>query len=90
MKMAEEDFDAVIDTNLKGTFHCIRAVSRQMLRQRSGRIINLCICSQEFCGNAGQANYAASKAGVIGTDKECGKRTGFQRNYRKCDCSGIY
>ena len=65
MKMAEEDFDAVIDTNLKGTFHCIRAVSRQMLRQRSGRIINLSSVSGVL-GNAGQANYSASKAGVIG------------------------
>ena len=65
MKMAEEDFDAVIDTNLKGTFHCIRAVSRQMLRQRSGRIINLSSVSGVL-GNAGQANYSASKAGIIG------------------------
>ena len=68
MKMAEEDFDAVIDTNLKGTFHCIRAVSRQMLRQRSGRIINLSSVSGVL-GNAGQANYSASKAGVIGLTK---------------------
>ena len=68
MKMAEEDFDAVIDTNLKGTFHCIRAVSRQMLRQRSGRIINLSSVSGVL-GNAGQANYSASKAGIIGLTK---------------------
>ena len=60
MKMAEEDFDAVIDTNLKGTFHCIRAVSRQMLRQRSGRIINLSSVSGVL-GNAGQANYSDIK-----------------------------
>ena len=72
MKMAEEDFDAVIDTNLKGTFHCIRAVSRQMLRQRSGRIINLSSVSGVL-GNAGQANYCAAKAGVIGLTKSAAK-----------------
>ena len=72
MKMAEEDFDAVIDTNLKGTFHCIRAVSRQMLRQRSGRIINLSSVSGVL-GNAGQANYSASKAGIIGLTKSFAK-----------------
>ena len=72
MKMAEEDFDAVIDTNLKGTFHCIRAVSRQMLRQRSGRIINLSSVSGVL-GNAGQANYSASKAGLIGLTKSVAK-----------------
>ena len=71
-KMAEEDFDAVIDTNLKGTFHCIRAVSRQMLRQRSGRIINLSSVSGVL-GNAGQANYSASKAGVIGLTKSAAR-----------------
>ena len=72
MKMTEEDFDAVIDTNLKGTFHCIRAVSRQMLRQRSGRIINLSSVSGVL-GNAGQANYSASKAGVIGLTKSAAR-----------------
>ena len=71
-KMAEEDFDAVIDTNLKGTFHCIRAVSRQMLRQRSGRIINLSSVSGVL-GNAGQANYSASKAGVVGLTKSAAR-----------------
>ena len=64
MKMSEDDFDAVVDTNLKGAFHCIRFVSRAMIRQRSGRIIN---------GNAGQANYAASKAGVIGLTKSAAR-----------------
>ena len=72
MKMAEEDFDAVIDTNLKGTFHCIRAVSRQMLRQKSGRIINLSSVSGVL-GNAGQANYSASKAGIIGLTKSAAR-----------------
>lgn len=72
MKMSEADFEAVIDTNLKGTFHCIRAVSRQMLRQRSGRIINLSSVSG-ILGNAGQANYSASKAGVIGLTKSAAR-----------------
>jgi 3-oxoacyl-[acyl-carrier protein] reductase len=68
MKMSEEDFDAVINTNLKGAFNCIRHISRQMLKQRSGRIINIASVSGVL-GNAGQANYSASKAGVIGMTK---------------------
>ena len=65
MKMSEEDFDAVLDTNLKGAFHTIQAVSRQMLKQRSGRIVNISSVVG-VSGNAGQANYSASKAGIIG------------------------
>lgn len=68
MKMSEEDFDQVIDTNLKGAFNTIRFASRQMLRQKSGRIINMSSVSG-VTGNAGQANYAASKAGLIGLTK---------------------
>ncbi len=68
MKMSEEDFAAVIDTNLKGAFHTIRHASRYFLKQRSGRIINLSSVSGVM-GNAGQANYSASKAGVIGLTK---------------------
>ncbi len=68
MKMTEEDFSAVIDTNLKGTFYTMRFVSRQMLKQRSGRIINMASVVG-VTGNAGQVNYAASKAGVIGMTK---------------------
>ena len=68
MKMSEEEFDQVLDTNLKGTFNTIRHVSRQMLKQRSGKIINISSVSGVL-GNAGQANYAASKAGVIGLTK---------------------
>ena len=68
MKMIEEDFDAVIDANLKGCFNTIKAVSRQMLKQRAGRIINITSVSG-ILGNAGQANYAASKAGIIGLTK---------------------
>ena len=72
MKMSEEDFDKVLDTNLKGTFHTIRAALRQMIRQRSGRIINMASVVG-VSGNAGQANYAASKAGVIGLTKTAAK-----------------
>ena len=72
MKMSEEDFDQVIETNLKGAFHTIRFASRQMLRQKSGRIINLSSVVG-VTGNAGQANYAASKAGVIGLTKSAAR-----------------
>lgn len=72
MKMTETDFDQVIETNLKGTFHTIRFAARQMLRQKSGRIVNLSSVVG-VAGNAGQANYAASKAGVIGLTKSAAK-----------------
>lgn len=68
MKMKEEDFDVVLNINLKGTFNTIRHLSRQMLKQRSGKIINISSVSG-ILGNAGQANYTASKAGVIGLTK---------------------
>lgn len=68
MKMSEEDFDAVIETNLKGAFNCMRHVARQMLKQKAGRIINISSVSGVL-GNAGQTNYCASKAGVIGMTK---------------------
>lgn len=68
MKMSEEDFDAVIATNLKGAFNTIRHLARQMLKQKSGKIINISSVSGVL-GNAGQANYAASKAGIIGLTK---------------------
>lgn len=75
MKMSEDDFDAVIDTNLKGAFNCIRHVSRQMLKQRSGRIINISSVSGVM-GNVGQANYCASKAGIIGLTKSVARELG--------------
>jgi len=68
MKMSEEAFDQVISTNLKGAFNTIRFASRQMLKQRSGRIINMSSVVG-VTGNAGQANYSASKAGIIGLTK---------------------
>ena len=72
MKMSEEDFDVVLDTNLKGAFHTIQAVSRQMLKQRSGRIVNISSVVG-VSGNAGQANYSASKAGIIGMTKSAAR-----------------
>lgn len=68
MRMEEKDFDSVINTNLKGTFLMTKAVSRQMLKQRYGRIINMASVVG-ITGNQGQANYSASKAGVIGLTK---------------------
>ena len=68
MKMKEEDFDSVLNVNLKGTFNTIRHTTRWMLKQKGGKIINISSVSG-ILGNAGQANYAASKAGVIGLTK---------------------
>ena len=72
MRMSEEDFDRVIAINLKGAFNCIRHVSRQMIKQRSGRIVNISSVSGVM-GNAGQANYCASKAGIIGLTKSAAR-----------------
>ncbi len=68
LRMTEEDWDAVLNVNLKGTFHCTKAVVRHMAKQRSGKIVNIASVVGEM-GNAGQANYSASKAGVIGLTK---------------------
>lgn len=72
MRMKESEWDEVIETNLKGVFNGIKAVSRPMMRQRSGRIINLASVVG-VAGNAGQANYTAAKAGVIGLTKTAAK-----------------
>ena len=72
MMMKDEDFDAVINANLKGTFLCMKAVSRLMMRQRYGHIVNLSSVVG-LRGNAGQVNYAASKAGVVGMTKSLAK-----------------
>ena len=72
LQMKEEDFDAVLDTNLKGAFLCMKAVYHPMMKQRYGRIINISSVVG-LRGNAGQANYAASKAGLIGMSKSIAK-----------------
>ena len=72
LRMSEEDFDKVLDTNLKGAFFCCKAAAKRMMRQRYGRIINLSSVVG-LRGNAGQANYAASKAGLIGLTKSLAK-----------------
>jgi 3-oxoacyl-[acyl-carrier protein] reductase len=68
LRMKEEDWDAVIDTNLKGAFHLVRAAARPMMKQRYGRIINIASVVA-LTGNAGQANYTSAKAGLIGLTK---------------------
>ncbi|WP_172252755.1 3-oxoacyl-[acyl-carrier-protein] reductase [Saccharibacillus deserti] len=72
MRMKEEEFDDVIETNLKGVFNCIKAVTRPMMKQRSGRIVNISSVVGAI-GNAGQVNYTAAKAGVIGMTKSCAR-----------------
>ncbi len=75
MRMKQADWDEVMDVNLGGVFICTQAVIRQMMRQRSGRIINM-TSIVGLAGNAGQANYAASKAGIIGFTKSVAKEVG--------------
>ena len=75
MLMSEEDWDVVLRTNLKGVFNCCKAAARKMVRQRSGRIVNVSSVSG-IAGQAGQTNYAASKAGVIGFTKSLAKELG--------------
>lgn len=75
MRLKDEDWDAVLQTNLTGTMYCTRAVLRPMIRQKSGRIINISSVVG-LMGNAGQANYAAAKAGIIGLTKATAKEVG--------------
>ena len=75
LRMSDADWDEVLATNLKGTFFCMRAVSKIMMRQRAGRIINMASVIG-LIGNAGQANYAASKAGIIALTKSAAKELG--------------
>lgn len=75
MRMAEQDFDQVIATNLKGVWNCMKAVCRPMMKQRWGRIVSMSSVVG-VAGNAGQVNYAASKAGVIGMTKSLARELG--------------
>ena len=75
MRMKEEDFDSVIDVNLKGAFNCLKAVTPIMIRQKSGKIINMSSVVGVI-GNAGQVNYCASKAGLIGMTKSLAREIG--------------
>ena len=72
VRMKDEDFDAVIDTNLKGVFYCTKAAAKIMMKKRSGRIVNMSSVVG-LMGNAGQTNYAAAKAGVLGFSKSAAK-----------------
>jgi 3-oxoacyl-[acyl-carrier protein] reductase len=72
VRMSEQDFDSVIAVNLKGTFNCTKAVSKVMMKQRYGKIVSIASIIG-MMGNAGQANYAASKAGIIGITKSVAK-----------------
>lgn len=80
MRMKEEDWDAVMNTNLKGVFLCTKAVTRQMMKQRAGRIVNIASIVG-IAGNAGQANYVAAKAGVIGLTKTAAKELAARNIY---------
>jgi len=75
LRMDEADWDQVVDINLKGAFNCSKAVLRQMMKQRSGRIVNIASVSG-IAGQAGQANYSASKAGLIGFTKALAREVG--------------
>lgn len=84
LRMSDEEFDQVIDTNLRGAFYCLRAASKRMMRKRYGRIVNISSIVG-VNGNAGQVNYAASKAGLIGMTKSMAKELGS----RNITCNAV-
>lgn len=88
MRMSEEDWDVVLDTNLKGAFNFIQAVERPMIKQRSGRIVNITSVSG-LTGNAGQANYAASKAGLLGLSKSLARELASRNITVNCIAPGF-
>ena len=88
LRLTEQDFEAVLDTNLKSAFLCCKEAARRMVRQRWGRIINLSSVVA-LRGNAGQANYAASKAGLIGLTRGLAKEAGPSGVRVNCVCPGV-
>ena len=87
VRMKEDDWDAVMSINLKGTFNCIKAVTRPMMKARSGRIVSISSVVG-VAGNAGQANYAASKAGIIGLTKSVAKELASRNINANCVAPG--
>lgn len=88
MRMKEQEFDEVIDTNLKGVFNCVKAVSRPMMKQRGGRIVNISSVVGAL-GNPGQTNYVAAKAGVIGMTKSVARELASRNITVNCVAPGF-
>jgi len=88
LRLKEADWDRVIDTNLKGTFNCIKAVARTMIKQRGGKIINMASVVG-MVGNPGQANYCASKAGIIGLTKSVARELASRAITVNCVAPGL-
>ena len=89
MRMSDEDWQLVLDVNLSAGFKLAKAAIRGMMKRRYGRIIGIASVVGVM-GNAGQANYSASKAGMIAMNKCLGTRSRLSRRYRKLYCSGLY
>ncbi len=88
LRLKEADWDRVIDTNLKGTFNCTKAVARTMLKQHSGKIVNMASVVG-MVGNSGQANYCASKAGIIGFTKSVAREFASRNITVNCVAPGL-